>query len=125
MVHLPTSLAVAHLTGDRLIVDSILSTAVRAAAVPGQLEAISSAIGNESIYSMEFDSDASDYEDDTFENAALTGSKKKGKGGTVRKKGAVRAKAAGGGGARGVKKPRKTVKKKGNISSKRAAKTKK
>lgn len=123
MVHLLTSLAVAHFTGDRLFVDSILSTAVRVAAVPGQLEAISSAIGNESIYSMEFDSDASDYEDDTFENATITGSKKKGKGGAVRKKG-VRAKA-GGGGARGVKKPRKTVKKKGNASSKRTAKTKK
>jgi hypothetical protein len=111
VIKLPNTLAVAHLTGDRFIVDSILSTAVRTTALDP---------GNESAYSMEFDSDESDYEDDTFtatgggagggaNSSSLV--KKKGRGGGVgaRGSGAARGKNLSGArkktGARGIKKP--------------------
>jgi hypothetical protein len=83
VVQLPSSLAVAHLTGGRLIVDSILTTAVRATAVPGQHGGFDPGTGNQSVYSMEFDSESpSEYEDDTFGGTHTSNaSEKKAKGG--------------------------------------------
>jgi len=114
VIQLPSSLAVAHLTGDRLLVDSILTTAVRAAAAPGT--------ENESVYSMEFDSDLSDYEDNTFGGGGGSGSgthtsttnKKKATGGTQKKPAAARKAGAG------VRKPRGTTATKKRATSSRA-----
>ena len=111
VIQLPSSLAVAHLTGDRLVVDSILTTAVRTAALPGQHDTS----GNESVYSMEFDSD-SDSDDDGGEGnaTAATGSlgKKKAKGGGRGGRGASRGGVTVKKKARGARKPRATGTKK-------------
>jgi hypothetical protein len=110
VIQLPTSLAVAHLTGDRLIVDSILTTAVRTAAVPGQhgLHNDGTGTGNESVYSFEFGSDESDYEDGTFGGGGGTNSsslsRKKARGGG--KGGVQKAKKKAGARGGGVRKPR-------------------